>query len=92
MRKRADNNQRAITAALRAGGACIVDLHELGKGCPDLLLSYKGQTLLCEVKNPNGYNRFTPAQVAFRQAWQGRIETIRDESEALTLLENIYPP
>ncbi len=43
MPKRVDDNQREIVKALRAVGACVQSLAEIGQGCPDLLVFYKPQ-------------------------------------------------
>ena len=50
-RKRVDANQAAIVADLRKLGMTVVDLHEVGKGVPDLLVGWKGVCLLVEVKS-----------------------------------------
>jgi hypothetical protein len=36
--KRVDDNQGAVTKALRAEGWSVTHLHAIGKGCPDLLV------------------------------------------------------
>ena len=48
--KRVDTNQKEIIHALRTFGAVIVDLSGVGKGCPYLLVGFKGKTYLIEVK------------------------------------------
>ena len=47
--KRVDINQKAIVEHLRAMGMSVFHLHEVGKGCPDLLVGINGQTYLIEV-------------------------------------------
>lgn len=48
--KRRDAVEREIVNALEARGATV---HRMdGVGCPDLLVGYKGRTLLMEVKDP----------------------------------------
>jgi hypothetical protein len=46
-----DANQREVVAALRGAGASVQLLHAVGEGCPDLLVGYKGLTMLLEVKD-----------------------------------------
>jgi hypothetical protein len=41
-----DANQEAVVLALRSAGATVQSLAGVGKGVPDLLVGYKGQTLL----------------------------------------------
>jgi Holliday junction resolvase len=45
--------RKQIVTALRAAGATVQSLAGVGKGTPDLLVGYKGQTLLMEVKDGN---------------------------------------
>ena len=53
--KRVDINQKAIVEHLRAMGASVFHLHEVGKGCPDLLVGVNSQTYLIEVKKDSSY-------------------------------------
>jgi hypothetical protein len=46
-----DANQHAIVKALRAAGAIVQPIHEIGKGCPDLLVAFNGTWYVVEVKN-----------------------------------------
>ena len=51
MPKRVDANQRAMVAALRKVGASVQSLAAVGQGCPDLLVAYRGQWFVVEVKD-----------------------------------------
>lgn len=80
---RRDSNELAIKAALEQLGATVVQLSQ--KGLPDLLIGFRGETYLLEVKTKTG--KLTPAQIAFREAWQGKpIVVIRSLEEALEVL------
>ncbi len=46
-----DRNHVEIVAALRGVGASVQDLAAVGKGCPDLLVGYRGQNYVIEVKS-----------------------------------------
>lgn len=79
-RTRSDANQKAIDVALRAVGASVVALGNVGKGVPDRLVGYKGQTYLIETKNrdtPFGTRAFrdnhklSPDQIKFHAEWRG---------------------
>ena len=59
--KRVDQNQKDVVKALRDSGAYVFHLHEVGQGCPDLLVGINNQTYLVEVKMPKG--KFTDAQI-----------------------------
>ena len=85
--KRVDCNQKDIVHALKTFGATVVDLSGVGKGCPDLLIGFKGTTYLIEIKKDNKA-KFTPQQLQFNELWAGgviaRIQTI---DEAIALLK-----
>lgn len=63
-------------AALRAAGASVLHLHEVGSGCPDLLIGIAGKDCLAEVKNPkpgaNAVDLLNGLQVEFHRTWRGR--------------------
>lgn len=75
---RVDANQEQIATALRQIGFCVLSLHRMGSGVPDLLISKAGLSALVEVKNPKGLNRHTEDQVEFAKMWTGKIFTARD--------------
>jgi hypothetical protein len=85
--KRVDANQREIVSALRGIGASVCDLHELGKGCPDLLVGFRGFNLLLEVKNiEGGGDKLTDAEAEFHAGWRGQVQVVRSIDEALAPL------
>jgi Holliday junction resolvase len=82
--RKTDANQAAIVAVLREVGASVVDLSAVGKGVPDLLVGYRGQTYLLEVKNRKGRNRITADQEVFYAWWRGAEAVIvYNENDAL---------
>lgn len=71
---RVDQNQEQIVEALRAVGATVQTLAAVGKGVPDLLVGYKGQTLLLEVKDgrkPPSERKLTEDQLVWHRNWNG---------------------
>ena len=68
--KRVDQNQKDVVKALRDAGAFVVDLSKVGKGVPDLLVTYSGHTILMEVKNGEKAP-FTKDQLEFMAKWTG---------------------
>src|SRR3972149_1571025 len=48
---RTDANHTEIVNALQAIGASVTSLADVGGGCPDLLVGYRGQNMLLEVKD-----------------------------------------
>ena len=85
-RKRADGNQEPIVKALRKIGCSVVVLSQVGGGCPDLLASRAGRTLLLEVKWPNR-GRLSDEQRKFHDAWQGEIVLVRTVDDAVNAFQ-----
>lgn len=81
MPKRVDTNQREIVAALRQVGASVIMLYEVGHGCPDLLVGFRGQTYVLEIKTAKG--RLTTDEWAWWQEWRGSGTVVRTVDEAL---------
>lgn len=50
--RRVDENQAEIVEALRQVGAQVTPMHTLGGGVSDLLVSWRQQWFVFEVKNP----------------------------------------
>lgn len=91
---RADKSQAGIVAALVAFG-CSVEVVEGRGGRPDLLVGYRGVTLLIECKSP-GHDKKTGSakkhlakQEAWRAAWRGGpvfvVETPAQACDAVLL-------
>lgn len=82
-----DGNQRQIVQALRAVGATVQHLHQVGAGCPDLMVGYRRRTFLLEVKDPAqqpSRQRLTPDEETWHRVWKGLpVETVRTVAEAL---------
>lgn len=90
-----DSNQSAIVAALRAVGATVQSLAEVGKGVPDLLVGHRRATYLLEVKDGErspSEQALTPAQVTWHRRWRGLpVHVVRDVGEALAVI-GVSPP
>lgn len=87
--RRIDDNQPAIVAALRAVGATVQSLATVGKGCPDLLVSYRGVNHLLEVKDgakPPSRRQLTPDEARWHQQWRGPVAVVTSEAEALAAI------
>lgn len=69
-RARIDINQTEIVVALRRCGASVLHLHQIGNGCPDILIRLpNGEMHLCEIKNGNRKWKLEPEQVKFHDEW-----------------------
>ena len=80
-----DSNQIQVVSALRAAGASVQSLAAVGKGVPDLLVGYKGQTLLMEVKDgrkPPSAQKLTEDQLTWHGNWKGGALAVVDGPES----------
>lgn len=80
-----DANQEAVVTALRAAGATVQSLAAVGKGVPDLLVGYQGQTLLMEVKDGNkspSARLLTEDQLRWHGSWKGGALAVVDSPNA----------
>jgi len=84
-----DRNQPEIVQALRLVGATVQVLHTVGGGCPDILIGYRGQNWLAEIKDhlaaPSD-RRLNPGQVIWHDAWRGQVAKVETVKEALELI------
>jgi len=71
--RRTDKNQAKIVEDLRRAGYGILDIHQIGHGAPDPVVSDRYHTILVEVKDFGG--RYTPDELAFGARWPGDIIT-----------------
>jgi hypothetical protein len=87
---RIDANQEHIVSALRAHGATVRIVTQ-GNGLPDLLVGYKGFTLLLEVKDGNkvpSARKLTPAEQKFFDEWTGgMLAVVNSADEAIEILK-----
>jgi len=91
-RGRVDANQPEIVKALRDVGATVVSLARIGDGCPDLLVGYRGRTLLLEVKDGSGppsKRLLTEDELKFQGRWTGEnIRNVGSIEEALKAIKS----
>jgi len=87
--KKVDNNQLEIVKVFKSLGATVLNLSGVGKGCPDLLIGYKGISVLVEVKSKTG--KFTEPQLKFMEQWRGgavnRIDSVDGAIRLIKLLD-----
>jgi len=87
---RIDANQTQIVSALRSVGASVELLSAVGKGCPDLLVGYRGVNLLMEVKDgkkPPSERKLTSDQIVWHTEWKGVVFLVTSVHDALDALE-----
>jgi hypothetical protein len=82
---RVDQNHDQVVIALRSAGATVQSLAGVGKGVPDLLVGYKGQTLLMEVKDgfkPPSKRSLNEDQLRWHGSWKGGALAVVDSPDA----------
>ena len=88
---RVDENQGLIVKALRVCGATVRVISQ-GDGIPDLLVGYRGHTILMEVKDgnkPPSARQLTPAEQIFFDQWTGgKLFIVNSVEEALDVLKD----
>lgn len=88
---RIDENQNEIVKALRKAGA-VVRIISQGDGIPDLLVAYKGYTILMEVKDggkPPSARKLTEAEQKFFDEWTGgMLVIVNSVEESLATLQH----
>ena len=86
MRKaaRIDSNQREIVAFLKIIGASVTSLAAVGRGCPDLLVGFKGMNYLFEIKGEKG--KVSNCQQLWHASWNGMVHVIRSVDDLSFLL------
>lgn len=86
---RVDGNQVIITQALRDLGASVQPLHTVGKGCPDLLVGYRGVNWILELKDdsqPPNKRRLTTDEQTWHDSWKGTVYVVETVEEALSVI------
>jgi Holliday junction resolvase len=83
--KKVDNNQTQVVKALRDMGATVQHLHAVGKGCPDIVVGFKGKNLLLEIKDGDK-KVLTPDQVNWHKLWKGQVSVVTNADDAKLLL------
>ena len=87
-----DANQTIITDAFRRLGATVQHIHTVGKGCPDLLVGWRGQNLLVEIKDGDkapSRRHLTPDEQRWHEEWRGQVVIVESIDDAVALLNRV---
>lgn len=82
---RIDETQTEIVRALRGIGAFVQSLADVGNGCPDLLVSFRGKWFVFEVKSPGG--KLTPDEARWHNEARAFVFVVFGAGEAIKILE-----
>jgi len=86
MRSRVDLNQKKITTLLKSVGATVHDLTNVGRGCPDILVGFRGKNHLFEIKQ-NRTCKLTPHQEEWHAGWKGNAKVVYSIEDVIYYLE-----
>lgn len=87
-RKRTDDNHAEAKKWFHDLGCSVVDLSQVGGGCPDLLVAKHGQSMLVEIKQDHG--KLSAGQVEFMQTWKGICRVVRTREQAIEAENALY--
>ena len=85
-----DANQAAMVKALRKMGASVQPLHTIGSGCPDILVGWRGENLLIEIKDGTlspSRQKLTPDEAEFHGTWRGHVSIARSVDDLRAILD-----
>lgn len=81
-----DMTQDAIVSALRAAGASVQSLAQVGNGCPDLLVARAGDGELFLFECKTGARKENELQKRWHIAWNSDVHVVRDPETALKVI------
>ena len=90
-RARTDDNQKEIVDALRKIGAEVTITSELGKGFPDIVVSYRGKWFMIEIKDGDkvpSKQKLTPEELEWHSKQHAPTYIVNSVKAAITLLED----
>jgi Holliday junction resolvase len=82
-----DKNQQEIVKAFRQIGATVQILSAVGKGCPDVLVGFRGSNVLVEIKDGDkveSAQKLTADQRDWHASWNGQVCVANSISDAVT--------
>jgi hypothetical protein len=83
-RGRVDGNQKEIIQKLRECGMQAHSIAQVGDGIPDVLVGFRGLTLVLEVKEPG--ETLTPAECKFLENWPGQHSVVTSFDDAYAVV------
>ena len=90
-----DRNHTEIRLAFEGLGCSVQPLHQIGKGCPDLLVGVPGSpafNLLVEVKGFPAHTekgKLNPDQEAWHAWWNGQVAVVRSLEDVGRLIKSL---
>lgn len=92
--KRVDANQAQIVRILRDMGCSVAHMHELGKGAPDILVGFRGENFIFEIKDPDkppSQRRLTEDEEKWHTRWKGQVNTVLYAYDIVEIIKGKCP-
>lgn len=89
---RVDANQKEIVQELRKLDVSVLHTHQLGKGAPDLILGYRNENYLIELKDGSktkSQQKLTPDEIEFQSKWKGNYAVCNSLEQILTIIDYV---
>lgn len=90
---RIDANQPEIVQALRDVGASVAITSMVGSGFPDIVVGYRGENYLIEIKDGSktpSKRKLTTDEQEWHDLWRGTIHIANSVNEVLTIIGATY--
>lgn len=90
--RRVDANHAEVVAALRAIGATVLDIHDIGNGAPDLVVGFRAVNLLLKIKDgrkPVSARKLTEDEQKFFEEWRGPIHIVYGVADAIDVVNRM---
>lgn len=84
LRGRIDANQREIVDKLEQAGISVQSLANIGCGCPDILVGFRRQNFVFEIKDPAqppSARALTREEQIWHNRWTGQVAIVENEFE-----------
>jgi Holliday junction resolvase len=91
LKARIDGNQKKIVEQLRRCGYAVLHLHQIGKGCPDIMVGANNRNFLFEIKDeskPKSQKKLTEHEEKFFQTWTGQVSVIESIEDAVHIIKS----
>lgn len=89
-RGRVDANQSSVVAMLRKiPGVSVQILSNIGNGCPDLVIGFRGSNYLIELKDGDkvdSQKKLTVDELSFFEKWTGQVNKCENIQEILAVI------
>lgn len=87
--KRVDDNQAKIVKQLRQLGLSVRHLHMVGDGLPDIIVGYRKQNFLIEIKDSQkipSQKKLTKDEQEFFDTWKGQVDKCETLEEIIKVV------